>query len=96
MKNDEMCGFWKFNFKMYDTNFTTVILNIKKWIVCKTMKCADFWRQISKYKEINCVKNDEMCGFLKLNFKILDKNFTIVILYLKKWLVWQTMKCADF
>ena len=36
------------------------------------------------YKEINCVKNDEMCGFLKLNFKILDKNFTIVILYVKK------------
>ena len=48
------------------------------------------------YKEINCVKNDEMCGFLKLNFKILDKNFTIVISYVKKWLVWKTMKCADF
>ena len=48
------------------------------------------------YKEINCVKNDEMCGFLKLNFKILDKNFTLVILYVKKWLVWKTMKCADF
>ena len=27
------------------------------------------------------LKNDEMCGFLKVNFKILDKNFTNVILY---------------
>ena len=34
--------------------------------------------------------------FWKLNFKILDKNFTIVILYIKNQIVWKTMKCADF
>ena len=45
---------------------------------------------------MTCVKNYEMCGFLKWNFKILNKNFTIVILYIKNQIVWKTMKCADF
>ena len=45
------------------------------------MKCADFevkFRNIGYllyhsdfiYKEVNCVKNYEMCGFLRLNLKI--------------------------
>ena len=42
------------------------------------------------------MENDEMCAFLKLNFKILNKNFAIVILYIKNQIVWKTMKCADF
>ena len=45
---------------------------------------------------MTCVKNYEMCGFLKWNFKILNKNFTIVIIYIKNQIVWKTMKCADF
>ena len=35
-----------------------------------------------------------MCGFWKLNYKILDKNLTIVILYSEVKCV-ETMKCAD-
>ena len=90
-----MCGFLKLNFKMLDKNFTIVNLYIKKWIVWKTTKCAGFEVKFKNlrqelyysdfiYKEVNFVYNDEMCGFLKVNFKILDKNFTIEILYIKK------------
>ena len=33
------------------------------------------------YREIKCVENNEMCGFWKLDYKILDKNLTIALLY---------------
>ena len=40
------------------------------------------------YREVKCVENDEMCGFCKFNYKILDKNLTIVILY-------REVKCVE-
>ena len=40
------------------------------------------------YREIKCEENDEMCGFWKLNYKILDKNWAIVLLY-------REVKCVE-
>ena len=34
------------------------------------------------------MENDEMCGFEKFNYKILDKNWTIVLLY-------REVKCVE-
>ena len=54
------------------------------------MKCADFevkFRNIGYllyYSDLikgnKMCGNDEMCGFWKLNYKILDKNLTIVLI----------------
>ena len=40
------------------------------------------------YRKLKCVENDEMCGFRKFNYKILDKNLTIVLLY-------REVKCVE-
>ena len=45
---------------------------------------------------MTCVKNYEMCGFLKRNFKILNNNFTFVILYIKNHIVWKNDEMCGF
>ena len=69
------------------------------------MRCADFNSQITKYwirTELKSfIQRSKMCGkhemfrFWKLNYKILDKNLTIVLLY-REVKCGKTMKCADF
>ena len=40
------------------------------------------------YGVVKCVEKNEMCGFWKLNYKILDKNLTKVLLY-------REVKCVE-
>ena len=91
MENDEMCGFWKLNYKILDKNLTIVLLYREVKCVENDEMCG-FWSEISKYWIFtllyysDLIKGNKMCGkrwnvrILKLNFEILDIYFTIVIL----------------
>ena len=48
MKNDEMCGFWKLNYKILDKNLTIVLLYREVKCVENDEMCG-FWSEISKY-----------------------------------------------
>ena len=92
MENDEMCGILKVKFRSigYLLYYSDLIKGNKMcgklWNVrvfevkFRNIGYLLYFTIVLLYREVKCVENDEMCGFLKLNFEVLDKNFTIVIL----------------
>ena len=79
MENDEMCGFWKLNYKILDKNWTIVLLYREVKCVENDEMCG-FWSEISKYWIItllyysDLIKGNKMCGKL-WNVRILKVKF---------------------
>ena len=73
IKGNKMCG-KRWNVRILKLNFEILDIYFTIIVILK--------------REIKCVENYEMCGFWKLNYKILDKNLTIVLLH-------REVKCVE-
>ena len=67
MENDEMCGFWKLNYKILGKNLMLLYREVK-WVENDEM--CGFWSEISKYWIFtllyysDLIKGNKMCGKL--------------------------------